>query len=182
MSRTRGSRDSRGPLVVRPAQPEDARQIAVAHTLSWQAAYRGLVPDEALDSLDVDDREARWMRILDDAAAKDQNVLVAQIHDHVVGFATGGPCRDSDSPAPEEVYAIYVLPSHWREGAGAALMSELLQAVHADRNDVSLWVLGDNERARSFYARFGFVDDGGEQTLEIGGADLLERRMVRPAG
>jgi hypothetical protein len=54
--------------------------------------------------------------------------------------------------------------------------------VHADRNDVSLWVLGDNERARSFYARFGFVDDGGEQTLEIGGADLLERRMVRPAG
>lgn len=31
---------------LRPAQPEDALAVARVHVRSWQAAYRGLLPDD----------------------------------------------------------------------------------------------------------------------------------------
>jgi len=35
--------------VIREARPEDAEAIVRCHIRSWQAAYRGLIPDEHLD-------------------------------------------------------------------------------------------------------------------------------------
>ena len=60
-------------------------------------------------------------------------------------------------------------------------MKDILAAVNAQENDVSLWLFRDNHTARKFYVSFGFADDGREQTREIGGADLVECRMLRRA-
>ena len=49
---------------VRAATPADAAAIAGVHVRSWQAAYRGIVPDEVLDGLSLPDREQRWRSIL----------------------------------------------------------------------------------------------------------------------
>jgi hypothetical protein len=38
---------------VRPATPDDADAIASVHVRSWQAAYRGIVPDAMLDALSI---------------------------------------------------------------------------------------------------------------------------------
>jgi hypothetical protein len=43
-------------VTTRLAQPGDAGAIAVVHVRSWQAAYRNLVPQEFLDSLDTSAR------------------------------------------------------------------------------------------------------------------------------
>jgi hypothetical protein len=43
---------AQGRAYVRDADPEDAEQIAIIHVHSWQAAYRGLLPQEYLDRLD----------------------------------------------------------------------------------------------------------------------------------
>jgi len=40
------------------ATPDDALPLARLHVAAWRAAYRGLVPDEFLDGLDVDARGA----------------------------------------------------------------------------------------------------------------------------
>ena len=178
----RGSRDSRGPLVVRPAEAEDAPSIALVHTRSWQGAYRGLVPAPVLDALDVDARTVAWRRILEDAPAKGQTVLVAQSDEGLVGFATGGPCRDDDEPASSELYAIYALPSSWGTGVGMSLMLAMLERLHAHVNAVSLWVIRENTRARQFYASCGFADDGAERVEVLGGAEVGECRMVRRPG
>jgi hypothetical protein len=88
---------NQGPFVIRPARPGDAEAIAHVHVETWQAAYRGLVPDEHLDSLDVDARAERWLRLLSEdepgpsVGVVDRPVLVAVIDAVVVGFATGGP-------------------------------------------------------------------------------------------
>ncbi len=47
-------------LTVRAASSSDARAIAAVHVRAGQVAYRGLLPDELLDRLSVEDREGSW--------------------------------------------------------------------------------------------------------------------------
>lgn len=46
------SRGKTGVMDIRPTRMQDAPEIAVVHVLSWQAAYRGLLPQAYLDGLD----------------------------------------------------------------------------------------------------------------------------------
>ena len=41
-------------MIVRDAELRDARGIAEVHVRSWQAAYAGIIPDEELARLSVD--------------------------------------------------------------------------------------------------------------------------------
>ena len=47
-------------VTIRPARPEDSEAIGRVHIAAWQAAYRGLMPDEFLDGLDGTARGERW--------------------------------------------------------------------------------------------------------------------------
>ena len=47
-------------IIVRDAAADDAAAIARVHAASWQAAYRGIVDDDRLDRMSVDEREQRW--------------------------------------------------------------------------------------------------------------------------
>ncbi|WP_156759003.1 hypothetical protein [Microbacterium karelineae] len=51
-------------LEVGPAVPDDAATIADVHVRTWRHAYRGLMPQEFLDGIDVAARAERWERIL----------------------------------------------------------------------------------------------------------------------
>jgi GNAT superfamily N-acetyltransferase len=117
---------------------------------TWQVAYRGLVPDEVLDALAVTDERVALLQSRYDEGGS--TTWVALDDDEVVGMAVAGPTRDDDRPGEQELYALYVLPSHWGSGAGQALW-EQAQPV------TSLWVLEGNARARAFYARNGFRPD-----------------------
>jgi hypothetical protein len=45
---------------VRPARPDDAAAVAGVHVRSWQAGYRGLLPDAYLEALRPEDRMDRY--------------------------------------------------------------------------------------------------------------------------
>ncbi|MER6578988.1 hypothetical protein [Nonomuraea sp. NPDC001023] len=49
---------------IRKATPADAQAIAEIHVRSWQAAYRGLLPQDHLDGLDPAARRPGWERLL----------------------------------------------------------------------------------------------------------------------
>jgi len=49
-------------LVVRRAEPRDAPAVARVHVASWRQAYRGLLPQEYLDSLSVEARTTTWAK------------------------------------------------------------------------------------------------------------------------
>ncbi len=156
---------------VRRAVPEDAAAIATIHVRTWQAAYRGLVPDEVLDGLSVEQREKFWR----EAAAGGQGagaVFVATDDGVVVGFcALASASRDDDADERvAEIGAIYVNPDVWRSGVGTALMDVALGDLRAgDSQSVTLWVLANNRQARDFYAQLGFQPDGAEMTHESSG-------------
>jgi ribosomal protein S18 acetylase RimI-like enzyme len=162
---------------VRPAGPEDAASIAAVHVRTWQVAYRGLMSDEVLDGLSVPQRKERWREAL--AGDEGPAVYVAVDGAAVVGFcAVAAPRPDLDpDDAAAEIGAIYVDPDVWRTGVGRALMNAALRDLRARGwRWVTLWVLADNQRARDFYARFGFEPDGAEMTHEASGAKEIRLR------
>lgn len=176
------------PVTVRPATVDDAAAIAHVHVLGWQQAYRGLMPDDFLDAIDVA-RRADSRRAMLEGPPPGSFTLVA---DHratgIVGFVMGYPFRrdEEDPPAPEgnvgEIAAIYVLADHYDTGAGGALMEAALAHLEADGHTrASLWVLEGNARACRFYERGGWAHDGVRKQAAFGGATVTELRYVREA-
>jgi RimJ/RimL family protein N-acetyltransferase len=164
---------------VRRATGDDAATIAEVHVRSWRSAYSGIVPDEFLDELDPSVQTRLWEKWL--AAGPHDNVRtwVVHIDDTLIGFASVGPGRDEDaSHRDREIYSIYLSPEAWGHGAARELMRTII-AETGEQTPLSLWVLSDNERARHFYRRHGFIPDGLERTHQIGGAELLEVRYRR---
>jgi|HubBroStandDraft_6_1064221.scaffolds.fasta_scaffold336820_2 ribosomal protein S18 acetylase RimI-like enzyme len=146
-------------MIIRNADPADAREVARVHVRSWQAAYRGLFPDDFLDALRPEDRESRYTFGSTDPAAP--RTILAVIDPAVVGFATTSPSSDEDLPGVGEVAALYIDPSHWRSGIGGALLDEALARLRAAGYvEALLWVLVGNQAAQRFYRTQGWQADG----------------------
>jgi len=149
---------------IRRAKSSDARGIAKVHVAAWKAAYRGLLPDNTLDQLSVDDSEARWKERLAGAWGK---ILVAEQKDRIIGFAACGASRDEDLDKVGELYVIYVHPEEWRKGYGATLIGEAMKHLReAGFEEVVLWVLRGNQQAIRFYEAAGFVADGASKVKQ----------------
>ena len=173
-----------GSVRVRRALPADARAIAEVTVRGWQAAYRGLMPDEFLDGLSVPGREVAWREMLDRDAGGGVPAWLAERNGRAIGFLSSGPPRDADVPLPgAEVYAVYVLPEEWRTGIGRSLLETAVGHWRSHgATTLVLWVLEGNGPARAFYEAMGWVPDGGRQQLKIAATSLAEiRYRLAPA-
>src|ERR1700760_1683507 len=105
---------------VRAARTADAAQIALVHVRSWQSAYRGLVPQAYLDSLDPVRRLVGWERVLAELDPVSAAARVARGGSRVQGFVAYSPSRDHDTDPRDtgEVTVLYLLPDAWGQGAG----------------------------------------------------------------
>ena len=156
--------------VVRHALAEDAEAIARLQVISWQAAYAGIIPDGHLAAMSAAEGARRHRARLAAPPARAADLL-AERDGTAVGWASCGPTRDDDldASAVGEIRAMYADPSAWSTGVGAALMQASLDHLaRAGFTAVTLWVLEDNARARSFYERWGFRVDGAHQVAELG--------------
>lgn len=163
---------------VRPATAADARSIAEVHVRSWQAAYRGKIPQERLDALSVEQRHEVWQQILADSRPPQSGVLVVVDADTILGFLAYGPSRDSDAAElTGEIGAIYLLEEAWGRGVGRLLMEAGVQQLRAGGyRSATLWVLRTNERARWFYEAGHWQPDGAEKVDQSPGFSLDEVR------
>lgn len=164
-------------LQIRPAEFPDSEGIARVHTLSWQSAYRGLLPDEWLDALRWEDRKVRWDAILS-TTTRGKVFVAVNNRNEIIGFASIGPSRDEeiDQERVHELYAIYLAPEHWGKGIGTSLLRAVMKEVPDTAKRLELWVLEDNSRGRRFYESQGFTLDGATKLAEIDGCQLEEVR------
>jgi len=167
---------------VRHAVADDAAAIAAVHVRTWQVAYRGLIADEVLARLSVEQREEMWRRAL--TADGGPAVYVAIRDRALVGFcAVAAPSSDDDAEdGVAEIGAIYVDPDVWRTGVGRALMDAALEDLRAGGwRWLTLWVLAENQQARDFYARYRLEPDGAEATHKGSGEKEIRLRGPIPA-
>jgi GNAT superfamily N-acetyltransferase len=136
--------------------------------------------DEVLDGLSVSEREASWRALLA-ADGHWLNLVAEHDRDDLAGFCSvATPSRKEDATEnTAEVGALYVDPSHWRQGTGGALLETALEELNARRyRDVILWVLPENRQALAFYGRFGFeIEDGVEKREERSGHRVIRLRV-----
>jgi ribosomal protein S18 acetylase RimI-like enzyme len=165
-------------IEIRRAEVADAAAGAWCHLKCWQEAYAGLVAPERLAEKtgDPEQRTERWAGAIGAGMVRwlafnpDPG---APVQDRVIGFSCPGPARDEDAPTALELYSIYVRGKWWGSGLGNRLLD-----VAIGKESASLWVLAGNERAKAFYRRHGFLEDGARVDEPFFG--VPEIRMVRP--
>ena len=158
-------------MIIRDAELRDARGIAEVHVRSWQAAYAGIVPDEDLARLSVDQREQFWAQILSKGV---RATFVLVNRDLVVGWSGFGPARDEDCDPilVAELYGIYLLPEYWCMGYGKQLYRATETRIRQSLvENLVLWVFEKNTRARSFYEAVGYrIESGKQKEMRFAGA------------
>jgi ribosomal protein S18 acetylase RimI-like enzyme len=116
------------------------------------------------------DTEARWRERLVNVPFN----VVAYFDGRPAGIASG---TNPDERGDIELISMWVAPFARGKGVAGALVEAVVAwAKSQDVETLSLHVMETNERARAFYRRQGFVDDG-EPCTSPGGA--AERRMLR---
>jgi GNAT superfamily N-acetyltransferase len=166
--------------LVRPATARDAKAIAEIHVATWQAAYKDLIPADYISKMSVEKRLAYWREAIEFG---EPQLLVATEDDKVIGFAGYDRSRDANTRATVgEIWAIYVSPAHWGQGAGLALWDGARDGLKEEGcTQVTIWVLLNNERALQFCEHAaGFKREMPSlKTVAFGETKLEEIRLKR---
>jgi ribosomal protein S18 acetylase RimI-like enzyme len=165
-------------MLIRRAKKEDIDAITTIHVRTWQAAYKGQMPDELLANLSYEKRRRTWKKIIADPKS---NLLVTEVDGQVRGFCGGGKSRDKDaSKSVAEIYSIYLDHTFFGKGLGKALLKKMEKLLEEKGFDTAtLWVLTTNEKARRFYEKQGYVLDGKEKTIQKDNFDFYEVRYAK---
>jgi GNAT superfamily N-acetyltransferase len=173
--RRRGNDMATSDLRIRTATEADVPHVARIHVDSWRDAYRGVIPDTAIDARTVEGAIAMWLAHL---ARYPANLTVAEERDgQIAGFSCAGPVTDAQRSGPYEfeVYAMHVRPDIRRNGFGAALLRDALRRARDDlgMRSMIVWTLEGLHLSRRFYEREGgaVVKHG---HLSVGGAEVPE--------
>lgn len=164
--------------LIRKADLSDAQSLAKIQSESWSAAYKDIAPVEELAKFS---KIECWLE-------RFQSMLVNPIGEYYIAFHGEAPCgamvysqtRDSDLPEYAEIVSMYATPPYWNKGLGRAMMEKALYEIQLNEYKcILLWVLKENNRARKFYEKFGFVADGAEKESHLSNRAKLVRYRLK---
>ena len=158
-------------IIIRDVTEKDLPSVVDIQIAGWRTAYRGIIDDDILASMDREERLARrkndW---------RNTGFIVAENDGKVVGF-----CRyiNNNSFSPDydidcELMALYLDPDMKRKGIGSKLFQYVVDEFRQQgKRRMILWCLKDNQPSRSFYEAMG-GKLGGEKDFEIGDRSFPE--------
>ena len=151
-------------------ESDDFESIGNIYARSWQAAYRGIVPQDYLESLSG----ARWSSVLS-TSRYDAYVIIED--NRYIGTSSVCPARDEELRGWGEIISIYLLPEYFGKGYAKPLLKTAMDDLLSKGfQDIYLWVLDENRRAQKFYTKNNFVKSSDRKQIEIGGKELTEIR------
>lgn len=157
---------------LRPGTAADAPGVARIWEAGWRDAHVGYVPDELVQVRTSDSFRTR-------AAERVADTTVADVGAEIAGFVMVIPGSD-------EVEQVYVAAAHRGSGVAGLLLTEAERQVAAGGHARAwLAVVIGNARAKRFYERQGWSDDGPfDHAAPVEGGDILVHchRMIRDVG
>jgi len=144
----------------RNASVSDAEALAELGRQSFVETFGHLYTTEDLAEFLASHSTESWARELADAAFA---IRIGEVDGQAMAYAKLGPPRLPFEPRGKavELRQFYVLSGWHGSGAAAELMQWVLDAARRrGGEDLYLSVFVDNARARAFYAKYGFVEEG----------------------
>lgn len=141
---------------IRKAITSDAESIAKINVSSWQKTYKDIFPEEFLDSLSNEESLKNTVLRMQENIKKDNNYLVAEFNNEVVGFCKIGKSTKKNYEDFGEIIALYVKNEEVKKGIGKQLFiaaNNLLKETY-DNNIVSC--IKENP-SNEFYKKMGCV-------------------------
>lgn len=164
-------------IKIRKVRKADLTEVVDISIRGWQTAYRGIIDDDFLDSMD---KQEMLKRQLEDY--QKDGFIVAELEEKVVGF-----CRyiDSNEKTPDiegidcEICALYVKPELKRHGIGKAMFKYVTNEFKIkEKKKMIIWCLKENEPSRKFYKIMGGIEIPQEHFYEKAGKKYQEAGYV----
>ncbi len=158
-------------MQIRRMTESDRAELNELYLASWKAGYKGLLPQDFLDELTAERWEGKFLDEGSFVVVKDGKI-VAHCH-----------ARAADEPKMRgwgEIHTMYTHPDYWERGYGSAVFEQAekwLSEIGFD--DVYLYVLEGNERAKRFYNAHGYLPNGDTLCCDIGGVIVTDYRYVK---
>lgn len=162
--------------MIRSAVPTDAPILADILILNWQTAFRGIVDQSVLDSLDQDQLTTRFEGQI---RSHDPFILVATSDNRPVGYVvwTENP-RDPAWPHQNSITQLFVHPSHHGNHLGTNLLKAIAkEATNRGHQGMMIGAFPKNTRAIALYQRLGAVLYA-LTTVQIQGIDYPEQLLA----
>lgn len=167
-------------IIIRNITENDIPSVTDIKINGWKAAYKGLIDDSVLNSMNRD--EMIEMRKKD---YKDNRFIVAELNNEIAGFCV---FTDSNKYTPDiqgvdcELLALYVKPELKYCGIGTKLFAAAADELkEKNKHKMILWCLKNNEPSRKFYEAHmngSVISDISEREIEINGKNYREVAFV----
>ena len=149
-------------------QNDNLLEISNIYESSWKYAYKDIIPQNYLDSIPT----GRWANSINKIG---MNNLVVIENGLIIGTASFCKSRWEQYSNYGEIVSIYFLPAYMGKGYGKHLLKKCVEELNGlGYNNILLWVLENNQRARRFYEKNGFTCSGDFLNDNIGGKELRE--------
>lgn len=162
-----------GKVQIRYLMPTDDRMaISKIYEESWKYAYKNILPQDYLDAIP----EGRWVKNLDNP---NFYTLVCIDNEKMIGTSSFCKSRFCQFDEWGEIISIYLLPEYMGKGFGKILLQSVIAELKKlNYQNIFLWVLEENFRARHFYEKSGFCMTTDYLDDTIGGKNLREIRYI----
>ena len=159
-------------IIIRNVNEKDISSVADIQVNGWKTAYKGIIDDVILNSMNKDEKIKRF-----EGNYKKNGFVIAELENEVVGF-----CRyaDSNEFTPDmqdidcEITALYVKPNLKYNGIGTKLFQFVINEFKSkNKTKMILWCLKDNELSKKFYTKMGGKIIK-ERVIEIGEKSYCE--------
>ncbi|MDR0880134.1 MAG: GNAT family N-acetyltransferase [Clostridioides sp.] len=146
---------------------DDLDAIGNIYADSWKYAYKGIVPQEYLDTLSG----SRWKEFLTNSNG---DSIVVIDNGKYIGTAAISESRDEDMPGWGEINTIYLLPEYFGKGYSKPLFEYAInELLKKGFKDIYLWVFDKNARARGFYEKNGF-----QKTCDMTSSVIIDEKLL----
>ena len=149
-------------VTVRDSEPHEAETAFEIQKAASLAALAHVFPPDVYPYPD-DAIEERWRRF-------PGRVFLAERDGRAVGVA---------AVEGEWLHGLYVVPDEWGTGVAGQLHAHAVEAIAAAHDRAKLWCLESNHRARRFYEKHAWRENGDTRRRRVPTAPARRRLLAR---
>jgi GNAT superfamily N-acetyltransferase len=159
-------------MKIRPATLADVEAVARVFVESWKSTYEGLMPPAFLSGMSYESALDIFTQSFQSKDASYSVQVALTPAGDIVGFADSGLERGHPEKGVGELYGLYLLKAHQRQGTGEKLFRAAVRNLASKGiRSMVLWVL-EQSPYRAFYVKMGGQLRPGVKQLALTGASV----------